>query len=362
MEISRRTLLVLMGMLALLASACGGGATTAPTPAAAAAAPTVAPTATPTKAPADKVTVLTDFLLFGWHSPLFAGKAEGFYTEQNIDLSIEAGKGSADGATKVAAGAAPFGQLDATSALTAIGKGADLKLIGAYFKKYPGGMCYIQERHPIKTWKDMEGLKVGAAAGDAYMVALPSLMQQAGASFAKVQVVTMDAAATTPAMVSGQADATPCGLPTFPSRAAAAATQNLHADFYSFGDNGFKALGFVLVTSGKLVKENPGLVQRFANAWAKSAVWSLANGDKAVAHFLTANPDKDKTSETASFNGVKPLIKGDASTYFVLDQPQVETTVAFVNQAYSVSLKAADVYTNQFVDKLPDAIKAGKLP
>ncbi len=351
-----------IGALAILASACGGTATgsPSPSPAAATSAPTVA-SATPRPA-ADKITLLTDFLLFGWHAPLFAGKAEGFYSEQNIDLDIQAGKGSADGATKVASGAAQFGQLDATSALTAIGKGADLVLVGSYFQKYPGGMCFVQERHPIKTWKDMEGIKIGAAAGDAYMVALPSLMTRFGADPTKYQVVTMDAAATTPALVSGQVDGTPCGLPTYPSRASAAQTQGLHIGYYLFGDNGFDALGFVLVTSGKVVKSDPGLVQRFMNAWAKSAVWSLANKDKAISDFLAANPNKQKDPETASFMGVIPLIKGNASSYFVFEAAQVQKTVDFVNSAYQVTLKPADVYTNQFVDKLPDAYRQGKLP
>ena len=76
--------------------------------------------------------MLTDYLLYGWHSPLFAGKAQGFYSDEGNDLTIVAGKGSADGSTKVAAGAAQFGQLDAVSALTAISKGADLKLVDVY--------------------------------------------------------------------------------------------------------------------------------------------------------------------------------------------------------------------------------------
>jgi len=362
-----RVPLVLAVVLAFIAAACGGtatapAATARPSVAAtAASAATPAPTAAPTQAPPDKVTVLTDFLLFGWHSPLFAGKAEKFYSDQRIDLTIQAGAGSADGATKVAAGAAQFGQLDATSALVAIGKGADLKIVGVYFKKYPGGMCYIQERKPLKTWKDFEGLKVGAANGDAYMVALPALMKAGGADPAKVQTVTMDGAATSAALVAGQVEGTPCGLPTFSSRAAAAAKEKLTANFFSFGDNGSDALGFVLVTSGKTAQQQPDLVQRFVNAWAKSAVWSLANGDKAVGHFLAANADKNKDIETQSFKDVIPLLKGGATQYFVLDAPQVTKTVAFVNDAYKVTLKPADVYTNQFVDKLSDAFKAGKL-
>jgi len=305
---------------------------------------------------------LTDFLLLGWHSPVFAGKAEGFYREKNIDLTIVAGKGSADGAVKVASGAAQFGQIDVVSALVAIGKGADLKLVANYFKKHPGGLCYVKGRKNIQSYKDIEGLKIGAAAGDAYMVALPGLMKPAGADPNKYKLVTMDAAATTAALLSGQVDATPCGLPSYSSRVAAAEKENLRLDFFSFGDNGLSVMGFGLVVNGQIYKNQPDLVQRFADAWAKSAIWSLKNPDKAVADFVAANPDQNAALAKQSFSDVIPLIKGSGGDYFVFDPKQQQSTVDFVNQAYNVRLSATDLFTNQFVDKVPAALKKGQLP
>ena len=221
-------------------------------------------------------------------------------------------------------------------------------------------MCYVKSRKTIANYKDLEGLKIGAAAGDAYMVALPSLMKSAGADPTKVETVTMVAANTTAALVSGQVDATPCGLPTFPDRQAVAAQQNLTLDSFLFADHGFNTIGFALVTSTKVYATTPTVVQRVVNAWAKSAVWSFANPDAAVAAFTTANPTLNATTAKASFTGVLPYLKG-ASGYFVFDKPSLQATIDFVNQAYTATLQPIAVYTSQFVDVLPAAYKDGKL-
>lgn len=319
-------------------------------------------TATASSGPPDNVTFLTDFLIYGWHAPFFAGKAEGFYHEKNIDITIVPGKGSADGAVKIASGAAQFGQIDAVSALTAISKGANLKLVSSYFEKYPGGLCYVKGHKEIHSYQDIQGLKVGAAAGDAYMVALPGLMQQVGADFSKVHVITLTGAATTPSLIAGQIDATPCGAPTFATRQAPAAKQGLQLGFFSFGDNGFSVIGFVLVANGDLVRTNPGLVQRFADAWAKSAVWSIRNPDKAVADFLNANSEQDPTVSKESFADVLPYLKDSSGQYFVFDRDLVDKTVAFVDKAYSTTISSSQAFTDQFVNNLPAAYKRGQLP
>ena len=89
--------------------------------------------------------MLTDFLLYGWHAPLFAGKSQGFYTDEAIDLTLQAGKGSADGATQVSAGAAQFGQLDAVSALTAHQQGRRPQAGGRLLLEVPRRHVLCQE-------------------------------------------------------------------------------------------------------------------------------------------------------------------------------------------------------------------------
>jgi NitT/TauT family transport system substrate-binding protein len=336
--------------VALVLSACGGTS-----------APTQAPGATATpKPPPDKVTFLTDFLLWGWHAPYFSAKAEGFFAEQNLDVTITAGKGSVDTGTQLGAGSAQLGLIDVSTALLGISKGQDVKLIGIHLQRHPGGLLYIKERTSITSWKDIEGKKIGGARGDAYLVALPGLMRANGADPAKYTLVDIEAALTTGALISGQVQTIPGSVMTAPPRADAAKKEGLTLERFSFADNGYKAIGFAIAANGKIVKDNPDLVQRFVNAWGKAMVWAMANPDKAVGHFLAANPDKNKDQETRSFNESAPLIKGDGS-FFVFDAARLKVNVDFVNEQYQAAVKVEEIHTNQFVQKLPASYLQGKL-
>ncbi len=310
--------------------------------------------------PPDNIKVLLDFLPQGYHSAFYAGVAEGFFKTSNINATILPGAGSADGAVKIASGAADFGFIDATAALVAMSKGADIKFVAMSYYDNPGGLIYVDGQTTINSFKDVEGLRVGAAAGDAYMVALPGLMKNAGADFSKVKVITMAPANTTPALLTKQIDATPVGLMAYAGRQATADAQHLKLDHFLFAKHGFQALGFMIVASGKTVTNNPDLVQRFVSAYAKSVIWSIANADKAVGDFVNANPDKVQAVELKNFQNAIPLEKGPKG-YFVIDAARLQQTVDFTNQAYSVTVKADDTYSAKFTDKLPSNLKQGKL-
>lgn len=309
----------------------------------------------------ETVKVSTDFLLWGWHSPLFAAKAEKFFDEQNLEVTIQAGKGSVDVAAQLGAGAVDFALVDISTALVAISKGADIKLVGVHLERHPGGLLYIEQRTSIKTWKDIEGKKIGGASGDAYFVVLPGLMKDNGADPSKYTIVTMEGSATTGALISGRVDAIPGSPMTAPPRAAAAAKEGLTLSRFGYADNGYKAVGFAIATTGKMYKNKPDVVQRFVNAWAKATLWSEQNPDKAVGDFLAANPDKQKDPETQSLKASFPLIKAEDGTYFKFEPDRLQLNIDNVNANYNASLKINDVYTNEFVDKLPAGYTEGKL-
>lgn len=331
----------------LLLTSCSGG-----TP------PSASGSGTATK---ESVKFSTDFLLWGWHSPIFAAKAEGFFDEQNLDVSIEAGKGSVDVAAQLGAGAVDFALVDISTALVAMSKGADIRLVGVHLERHPGGLLFIKERTSITSWKDIEGKKIGGASGDAYFVVLPSLMTQNGADPSKYSIVTMEGSATTGALIAGQVDAIPGSPMTAPPRAAAAAKENLTLDRFSYADNGYDAVGFAIATTGAMVDQKPEVVQRFVNAWAKATLWSEQNVDKAVGDFLAANPDKQKDPETESLQASFPLIKANDGTYFKFQPDRLKINVDDVNKNNNATLKIDDVYTNEFVDKLPSGYTEGKL-
>ena len=222
---------------------------------------------------------------------------------------------------------------------------------------HPGGLCYIAERNSIASLADVEGLEIGAAEGDAYMVALPGLMEAAGADPSGYDFIAMSPATTTAAVVAGEIDSTPCGLPTLASRQAGAASEGLTMEFFSFADAGFDVLGFAVVANGDVSDD---VVQRFVNGWTRAVRWSIDNPEAAVDAFLAANPDKTKEIELGNWANVQPLLTSDEG-YFKFPADLVSKALDFVNTSYDGNLEAS-LFTNQFVDTLPPALIAGQLP
>ncbi len=338
--------------------------TEAPRPAVAAS-PAAQPTAAAKPAasgPAAEVRYVTDFGIWGGNTaPLYAGIKQGFFKEQNINLTVLPGVGSTDTAGKIATGAADFGSVDTIALAVTIGQGAPLKMVAAQFQKHVGGLCYIQGRKEIKSYKDLQGAKVGAAAGDAYMVFLPQLMRNAGLPADAYQTVTMAAANTGPAMIKGDIDSTPCGAITLPGRIDSGKQAGVNVGFFSFGESGFDALGLTLVTHNDTVKNKPDLVQRFVDAYAKSLKYAREQPDAAVSAMVEANKEKTKETELASWNLALPFqydpsVAGKVGRLYI-PPDRLKASVELANQAYNQNVKPEDVYTNAFVEKIPEALR-----
>ena len=372
--IARRWLIVLFA-LAITAAACASSDDTTTTTTTAdagtttteaAATTTAEPTTTTTEAPPDPVslTVLTGFFPNGYQSALFAGKAEGFFDDEFIDLTIEPGAGSAGDNAKIAAGAADLDTYNAYGATALnISEGIPVRAVMYTYANSPSGMCYIEERTTIEDWEDFEGLTQGGPAGSAITLELFAAMEFFGADPEAVESVVIEFLATIPALIADQVDVTGCSLLTLAPRTAAAEEAGLTLGFFSFAeDGGFAVIGWGVVAADELIEENPSAVQRFVNAYARSVLWSIENPDAACAHFLDANPDKTEEIECPSFKGTIPLYTDANGDYFVGDSPdQVALTLEFIETTEGTAMTYGQIYTSQFYDAMPEHLKEGRL-
>ncbi len=62
---------------------------------------------------ADDATLVLNWYLGGLHTPFYLGKERGYYEDEDINLTIQEGRGSAVAAQVVASGDADFGMSDA---------------------------------------------------------------------------------------------------------------------------------------------------------------------------------------------------------------------------------------------------------
>jgi NitT/TauT family transport system substrate-binding protein len=321
--------------------------------------------AKPASSAATKITFVTDFGVWGGNAgPLYAGIKEGIFEKYGIDLNVVPGVGSTDTAQKIAAGTAQFGLVDGVAGVLAQTKGADIKFIGSYLESHVGGLCYVQGRHPINSYKDMEGIHIGATAADAYMVFLPYLMKLNGAT-PNYHYDVMAIANTGPALLSGTIDATSCGVITLPSRLAAGEKVGEKVGFFPYGKHGLNALGLMLTTSSDLATKNPGLVQRFLRAYAESLQWSRAHPQQMVNDFPSEQTAQDPSVVLSSWQLTAPFqLSSPRGQLLSMLAQKAKSTVGLTLGAYNLGFTKKKVYAlyqeifdYKFLKKLPAALR-----
>ena len=314
---------------------------------------------------ATKVTFVTDFGLWGGNAgPVYAGIKEGFFKKRGIDVNVVPGVGSTDTAQKIAAGTAQFGLVDGVAGVLAQTKGAGIEFIGAYLQSHVGGLCYVQGRHPINSYKDIENIHIGATAADAYMVFLPYLMKLNGAT-PNYHYDVMAIANTGPALLGGSIDATSCGVITLPSRIAAGDKVGEKIGFFPYGKHGLNALGLMLTTSSDLATKKPGLVQGFLAAYAEALQWSRAHPQQMVNDFPAEQTAQDPSVVMSSWQLTEPFqVANPGGQLLSMLSQRAKSTVGLTLGAYNLGYAKDKVYSvyrqvfdYKFLKKLPAALR-----
>jgi len=303
---------------------------------------------------AESVTMLTDFLVNGNHTPYFAGVAQGKFRDVGLEVTVQPGKSSLDASGQVAAGAAQFAVLDPTTALLAVDKGANLSFVATYFQRNQAAICYLKSKRALSKVDDVVALSIGSNPGDAVLVALKAMLPGKN-----LNVVTMEAASYNPAVISGRVDAIPCTVGTFPVRAAVAKQAGQEMGIITLADSGLKSLGLVVVVATPTVKQKPDTVKRFVQGFAESVAWSVANPKAAVDDLIKAQPDLKADTTMATFQAIQPFLSVPGREWFKLDSDAAKATVDFANKAYGIKATVT-VFDNQFANVLPAHLLQGK--
>ena len=203
----RRTLVVMVAILGVLAAACGGGSgggtatTTAP---AAAASGAVSPTKTP-RPLVKVVSAYSNISADDW-VPWYAFE-KGIFKENGLDVDLQSINGGAQTSAALLANGIQIGQFGGAEALSANAGGADLVLVGNLAPVYPNKL-YAQKG--ITTVAGLKGKKVAVSnAGGSSDIATRSALKASGLDPDKdVIIVAVGSHANrTAALLAGSVDA-----------------------------------------------------------------------------------------------------------------------------------------------------------
>ena len=345
---------LILVLLALLVSACAA-------PVAPAGGESGVETATTSAVPeagtGEKVVFGLDWAFVGQHVPFFVAAKKGFWTEKGLDVEIVRGYGSADAVQKVAAGATTIGYGDTGALVVGRSEGVPVKLVGMVLGLPPHAVIYKMET-PINSPKDLEGKKIGAAAGDSVRRVFPAFAQLAGFDIDKVQFETIGYEIYNAELLSGRIDGLAEYYAAKPNYDAAAAENGIELGILKFADYGLDVYSNGFLVQESLVAENPDLLRNFLLGVYQGFDYAYQNPEEAVDIMMEYAPTLDRDVVMAQFLLDKPaVLNADvlANGYGHIDAEKMQRTIDIMAQAYEITENlptAADMFTNEFLPSM----------
>ena len=305
---------------------------------------------TPVANAADSITFNMSWLPQGSMSGVITAIEKGFYSEVGLDVEAVRGYGGGRTTNEIDQGLFEFGYGNPLNMVLNHSKGGKTRIVGAINQHWPAGLCHIRERHKLDAPSDLKGITVGGGSYSPVHVMLPVWLELNGESGDAVTLLKMDGAVVDVSLVEGKIDAAECWLGSNKGLNEKLAKQaGLTVGFLNYSDFNFDILGSGIVTSDKVIAENPDKVRRFVTATFRGYAYANANPEEATDYLLKQFPVLDRDVTLQQVKETVDLMAGSGKLGMI-DPAQVQRTIEFVGPAYGIdSVAAEDLYTNDFL-------------
>jgi len=297
-----------------------------------------------------KVIYNMSWLPQGSQSGVIAAIEQGFYREQGLEVDAVRGFGGIRTTNEVDQGMFQFGYGDPISVALNRSQGGKSRMIGVINEYWPAGLCFVVDRHAIKTPADLKGLRVGGGQNSPVQALLPVWLQSNEVDPASVTLLQLNPSVIVTSLIEGQIDAAECwagnSRPLFEQAAKQAGLQLGWIEYRSFG---LDMYGSGLVASDTLIAKDPDLVKKFVAATYRGYAFVLANPDQARDLMVKKFPTLDRDVTGAQIAELATLMRGPG-TLGALSEERMASTMQVINRGYQLEGKVAvqDLYTQQF--------------
>jgi len=256
--------------------------------------------------PLDEVTVQLKTV----HQVEFAGfyiaQEKGYYAKENLKVNFLAGEKDLAIIPRVIYGNADFAVVSPESTLIAAGKGSPLTAIAVIYRESP--VVYVSMADSgISRPNDFIGKTVATldASGSQkdMEVQFYIMMKSQGVDVSQIKMIAYDPEYV--AFSRGQIQVAPCYATTDLVRLK---RDGLKLNLIWPSEYGANFYSDTLVTTDKLIKENPGLVSRFLRATLRGWQDAIEDNEKAVEATLQYTVAQDPQLQMAMMESQVPLI------------------------------------------------------
>ena len=209
--------------------------------------------------------------------------AKGYFKDNKLDVTVDAGNGSGGAVTRVASGTYDMGFADLASVMEFHANNPDAPnkpvAVMVVYNNTPASVMSLKKTG-IKTPADLNGKKLGAPGFDAGRRAFPIFSKANNIS--AVQWISMDPPLRETMLARGDVDAITGFTFTSLLNLEARGVKAEDVAILPYADFGVKLYGNVIIASPKLIKENPAAIKAFLKAFSKGAKDVMANPAAAI--------------------------------------------------------------------------------
>ena len=262
---------------------------------------------------ADKVTFQLDWLPGGDKAPVFVGVQQGFFAEEDLDVTILGGKGSTDAITKVATGTADIGYADIVALMVAkANDNVPVKAIYSLFNKAPYAF-FVLDDSGVKSVKDVSGKTIVTSPFTSANVFLPIMLKKNGIDENSVKVLKADPGALNPMLITGQSDVMISWMTDRVKNTEQAEQAGKKLNVLPWYDAGLDFYSASVIASDKFMSENPDVVKRFVKAYAKAVEYTWAHPEESGTAIHKMVPDVDANQASDTIKSIRSLVMNEVS-------------------------------------------------
>jgi NitT/TauT family transport system substrate-binding protein len=241
--------------------------------------------AAPALAQDTKIAFQLDWRFEGPSALFLVAKAKGYFAQEKLDVTIDAGNGSGNAVNRVASGTYAMGFADLAALIEFIGNNPNApgKPVGVMmvYDATPAAVFALKKSN-IRKPADLVGKRLGAPVFDAGRRAFPIFAKANGLDAAKIAWTAMDPPLRETMLVRGEVDAITGFYFTSLLNLNARGVRDDEIDVMLYPQHGVALYGNVIIASEAFLREKPEAVRGFLRAFTKAARDVVADPESAI--------------------------------------------------------------------------------
>lgn len=299
----------------------------------------------------DKVTVQLSWFPSVEYAGFYTALEKGYYSQENLDVTLVAGGPELDVLGEVNSGNAQFGIGTGDSLIIAKTRQQNFLAVATIFRNNPLVVMSLNNGE-IQKPEDLTGKTIGVIAPDlstTWDIQFLALLQRAEVEIDNISYSAIEDYHGTNEIKSGKVDALSGMFATNEPVLAKMEGDNLNLIYYK--DYGVDVYPNVLFVTQKFGNENPDLIARFVKATLRGYQFSIENPEEVASLALKYDESLDLAFQQEVMKAQIPFIDTGDAPIGSMDEDVWNTTQEILLDFGLISegIDVSTVYTNQFV-------------